>query len=80
MHGKIKITLKDATLTIEDDGIGIEKHKIKEIFNRFYRATSVTGGFGIGLSIVSSICQTYKIHIDVDSKVDEGTTFKLNFK
>jgi len=80
MNGKIKITLKDSQLIISDNGIGIDEQKIKEIFNRFYRATSVTGGFGIGLSIVSSICKAYKIDIEVKSKLNEGTTFTLNFK
>jgi len=80
VNGKIKITLKDSTLTIEDDGIGIEEKKLKEIFTRFYRATSQNGGFGIGLNIVSSICQAYKIQIDVSSKLKEGTTFTLDFK
>ena len=79
MNGKIKITLKNNQLIISDNGIGIEEKKIKEIFNRFYRATSVSGGFGIGLSIVSSICKTYKINIDVNSKPNNGTTFTLNF-
>lgn len=80
INGKIKISLKDSTLIIEDNGIGIQEEKLKEIFNRFYRATSQNGGFGIGLNIVSSICQAYKIKIDVKSKLDEGTRFTLDFK
>ncbi len=80
VNGKIKITLKNSILTIEDNGIGIEQKKLKEIFNRFYRATSQNGGFGIGLNIVSTICKTYKIDIDVHSKINIGTTFILDFK
>jgi len=79
MQGKIKILLKNSTLVIEDNGIGIEEKKLKEIFTRFYRATSQNGGFGIGLNIVSSICQSYDIKIDVKSKLNEGTTFTLDF-
>ena len=80
VNGKIKITLKNSLLIIEDNGIGIDEKKLKQIFNRFYRATAQNGGFGIGLNIVSSICQSYQIKIDVVSKIDEGTTFTLNFQ
>jgi len=79
ISGTIKITLINGVLTIKDNGIGIEEKKVKQIFNRFYRATSQNGGFGIGLNIVSSICQSYKIKIGVTSKIKEGTTFTLDF-
>lgn len=78
--GKIEITLKDSTLTIKDSGIGIEDKKIKDIFNRYYRATTQSGGFGIGLNIVQNICQKYNIKFKVESKLKEGSTFIFNFK
>ncbi len=76
---KIEIELTKKYLKIKDEGIGIEQKKLKDIFNRFYRATSTQGGFGIGLSIVDSICKNYNIKIDVKSKIDHGTTFTLTF-
>ncbi len=78
-HGHIKIILKNRSLYIEDDGIGIDKDKLDKIFKRYYRATDEVGGFGIGLDIVYSICKTYNIEIKVNSKKDEGTLFVLNF-
>ena len=80
MGGKIEITLTKNHLTIKDNGIGIDEKKLRDIFNRFYRATSTQGGFGIGLSIVNTICRNYNIKIDVTSKIKKGTTFKLTFK
>lgn len=79
MGGKIDILLKNKTLIIKDNGIGIEEKKIKDIFNRYYRATEEQGGFGIGLSIVNKICKDYNIEITVESKLNEGTTFSLSF-
>ena len=79
MGGRIDILLENKTLIIKDNGIGIEEKKIKDIFNRYYRATSEQGGFGIGLSIVNKICMNYKIDINVESKLNEGTTFSLSF-
>ena len=77
--GKIEITLKNKTLTIKDNGIGIEEVKIKSIFERYYRATKVDGGFGIGLSMVSDICKKYNLLLDVKSKVGEGSEFLVGF-
>ena len=65
-NNKIKLMFKD-------EGIGI-KDKSK-IFERYYRGDKITGGFGIGLSIVKNICIKNKIEIKVESQVNKGTTF-----
>jgi len=75
----ITITLKDSMLSIEDEGIGIEKEKQKEIFEKFKRGTEYSGGFGVGLNIVKSICDTYGIEIALTSVLGEGTVFSLRF-
>jgi two-component system OmpR family sensor kinase len=77
LNGKIEIILKDKTLIIKDWGIGIKEEKIKDIYNRYYRATSLNGGFGLGLNIVNMICKKYNIKIEVSSQENIGTTFKL---
>lgn len=77
--GNIEISLKNSVLKISDTGIGIEKQKQKNIYNRYYRATSEQGGFGIGLNIVGHICKKYNIKIEVNSKLKKGTTFTLSF-
>jgi len=77
--GQIDISLKNRILKISDTGIGIEEEKLKDIYKRYYRATSEQGGFGIGLNIVSHICNKYNIKIDVESKRSLGTTFILSF-
>jgi two-component system, OmpR family, sensor kinase len=79
MNGKLEIILNNNILIIKDTGIGIEKEKINNIFNRYYRATQEQGGFGIGLNIVNKICKNYNIKIEVESKLNEGTIFTLNF-
>jgi len=78
--GAVKVVLKSKTLTIEDTGIGIDREKINNIFDRYYRATTNSGGFGIGLSIVRQICNKYNIELKVESIKDKGTKFILNFK
>ena len=73
--GKIKVSLKNGILTIEDNGIGISKKDQESIFKRYYRATTQDGGFGMGLNIVYKICKEYKIDINVQSTPKVGTTF-----
>ena len=75
--GNIDIILQNSELIIKDSGIGISKDKIKDIFNRYYRATNQSGGFGLGLNIVNMICKTYNITIDVQSFENIGSTFTL---
>lgn len=75
----IYIDLKNCKLSIKDEGIGISEDKQKEIFQRYSRVTSEEGGFGIGLDIVSSVCNNYNIPIDLNSKESLGSIFILDF-
>ncbi|QKJ28144.1 two-component system sensor histidine kinase, putative CusS [Aliarcobacter cibarius] len=79
IDGNIDIIFKNRELIIKDTGIGVSKDKIKDIFNRYYRGTNQSGGFGLGLNIVNMICKTYNIKIDVESIEYNGTKFILNF-
>ena len=76
--GKIIVTLKNNILSISDNGIGIDIKDQKNIFNRYYRATTQDGGFGLGLNIVYKICKEYNIEIKVESKLKVGTTFSFD--
>jgi len=75
----IFITLKNRTLKVKDTGIGIDKGMQKDIFKRYHRTNEERGGFGIGLSIVLSICKEYNIKLDLESQKGDGSTFILTF-
>ena len=75
----IAIVLEKGKFAIRDEGIGIAPEKIKVIFERFKRGTEYSGGFGVGLNIVKTICDRYDIRIEVDSTLNRGTEFRLNF-
>ena len=70
-------------MEVEDTGVGIEEKNLSKIFDRFYRVDSShnqnTGGTGLGLNIVKQICSALNAKIDVSSKVDIGTIFKVTF-
>lgn len=78
-HSDIFITLKANRFIIEDHGIGIDPHRLPDIFERFHRGTDYAGGFGIGLNIVQSICNDHHIAIEVISEKGKGTRFVLTF-
>lgn len=77
---KIFIKLSEDSFSIQDQGIGIAKEKLDTIFQRFTRASSYAGGFGIGLNIVESIVKKYNYTIDIQSKEHQGTKVSINFR
>ena len=66
-----------ACIEITDDGCGMSVEVLKSIFNPFF--TTKANGTGLGLPIVHSILESYNSWLDVESQVDKGTTFTLNF-
>jgi PAS domain S-box-containing protein len=66
---------------VSDEGIGMDAEQVAHCFDKFWQAESTDvrrfGGTGIGLYIVRSLVEAMGAHIDVLSKVDEGSTFVL---
>ena len=85
--GSINVCLVDEDpfvyLEVKDTGIGIDKKNFDNLFERFYRVeksrSRKTGGVGLGLSICQRICDIHHTHIEVESKVGVGSTFKVKF-
>ncbi|MDD6055402.1 MAG: HAMP domain-containing sensor histidine kinase [Helicobacteraceae bacterium] len=77
--GSVEIVLGENYLQISDTGCGISKDAMPKIFDRYFRANSQQGGFGIGLALVKSICDLYKIKITCKSKECKGTSFMLEW-
>ncbi|MCX7913477.1 MAG: PAS domain S-box protein, partial [Thermodesulfovibrionales bacterium] len=62
-------------IEIRDQGIGIPEENLGKIFDPFF--TTKEGGSGLGLAVVYSIIKNHGGHIQVSSKVNEGTTFQI---
>jgi signal transduction histidine kinase len=73
----IKVFPEKAVIVVEDNGIGIGDKYIDKIFNMFYRATEKSEGSGLGLYIVKEALDKLKGSIKVDSKINKGTTFRI---
>ena len=74
---EIHVNEKEAVISIEDNGEGIEESKLPHIFDMFYRATEKSVGSGLGLYIVKKVADKLNAKIDVTSEELEGTTFKI---
>ena len=66
--GELNIALKPNALNIQNAGHSIEAKKITEIHQRFKRANSSEGGFGIGLDIIGQVVQRYNFKFQISSK------------
>ena len=90
LNGKVSLDVKPSKnhliIAVKDDGIGINKKYLPNIFDRFYRIdssrtyanrgiSSTKSGFGLGLSMAKKIVENHKGNISVSSELTKGTTF-----
>lgn len=68
-------------IIVRDNGSGIHPEDIPYIFKRFYRSrfSKDTQGIGLGLPLAKAIIEAHNGSIEVDSELDVGTTFTINF-
>jgi signal transduction histidine kinase len=78
---KVKLTAKvtdtEATIHIEDNGVGIIEEHLNKIFQIFFRSTDFKNGLGIGLYIVKEALTRIGGDISVKSDFGKGTAFTL---
>ncbi len=70
-----------AEVRISDTGIGIEPEEIPKIFDKFYRVKNPKArqiiGTGLGLAIVKGIVEAHRGTVEVESRLGEGSTFRV---
>ena len=68
---------------VQDQGIGIAENKRKSLFVRFENLVDKNifnqASSGIGLSLVKELVEMHKATISVDSRLGEGSCFKVDF-
>ena len=60
-------------ITVSDTGKGISEEDVDSIFEPFY--TTSESGTGLGLAITHGIIEQHGGTIEVESKMDQGTSF-----
>jgi len=86
-NGTVKVKLKQINshirVKVSDTGIGIPEDVRDKIFDEFYRTDNALkkkiSGTGLGLSIARKIAEEHQGYIEVESNVNEGSTFSVTF-
>ncbi|AXV64444.1 two-component system sensor histidine kinase PhoR [Pseudoalteromonas lipolytica] len=72
-----------AAFSVTDNGDGIASEHINRLTERFYRVdkarSRTTGGSGLGLAITKHVLTRHDSHLNIKSKVGEGSTFSFAF-
>lgn len=84
-NGSVKVLLSKTEsriiIRVSDTGIGINEKEKEKIFESFYRSKDSKNksimGSGVGLSLVRGLVNVYDGNIELESKVDRGTTFSI---
>jgi two-component system phosphate regulon sensor histidine kinase PhoR len=82
----VSVSLEEAAdevvICVSDHGPGISREHVARLFERFYRVDKARsrdlGGTGLGLAIVKHIAQAHGGRVSVDSRVGEGSTFRIH--
>lgn len=83
--GKVLVKLENTdqkiNITVSDTGIGMTEEETNKLFKEFFRVKSeqtkhITGS-GLGLSIIKGVVELYRGEIKVESKIGEGSTFRI---
>ncbi|WP_027359450.1 two-component system sensor histidine kinase NtrB [Desulforegula conservatrix] len=69
---------KRVMLMVKDNGSGMSSEDLTSVFTPFY--TTKPAGNGLGLCIVHRILENYDARIDITSREDSGTEFRIFFK
>ncbi len=77
--GKLEITLTATQLEIQNEGDGIKRENISLIQNRFRRANSSEGGFGIGLDIIAQVVKRYNFAFIINSDTNKPTKVTIKW-
>ncbi len=64
-------------LTVSDQGCGIDEAALQHIFEPFFTTKEVGKGTGLGLSTVHGIVRQHGGWVEVESAVDQGSTFRV---
>ena len=79
VNGSIVVKVDKNLLEVEDTGIGIAQKNIVQMQERYTRFNKSSGGFGIGLSIVSEIAKEYALNIEIISELNQGTKVRVTW-
>src|SRR5215204_6581633 len=75
--GDIKVRTRSGVVTVQDEGAGISPVNLPHIFERFYKGTDSSQGFGLGLSICKDLTERMGGSISIRSREGVGTAVEI---
>jgi PAS domain S-box-containing protein len=75
--GDIKVRTRSCAITLQDEGAGISSVDLPHIFERFYKGTGSSQGFGLGLSICKDLTERMGGSISIRSREGVGTAVEI---
>lgn len=78
---RIEVNITGSGISVKDNGRGISKEDMKHIFEIFYQgdASRNQEGFGLGLALCQRIAELHHSKLSVESSLQEGSIFSLQF-
>jgi signal transduction histidine kinase len=70
----------EVLISVEDEGMGIERSELSRVFEPFYRSRSVSSrvhGLGLGLALVKRVAEAHGGRVAVESTPRQGSRFTL---
>ncbi len=76
---EILVKIEESHISVSDKGVGISDKDIDKVTKKFYRSGTHNwdNSMGLGLSIVKTILSLHQSKLDIQSKVDKGSTFSF---
>lgn len=77
--GRVLVSVASGTVSVEDEGPGVDPADVPRIFDRFYRAAAARGrpGSGLGLAIVKQVAESHRGSVDLGQAAGGGARFSL---
>lgn len=66
-------------ISVIDNGVGIDEENLSKIFEPYFSTKQKDTGSGLGLFVTSELVKAMNGYIEVESKVNEGTSFRIYF-
>ena len=79
-EGTVHIILNKNSITVEDEGVGVNESELPKLFDRHYRVGKPNSkGSGLGLAIVKRLCDLYNWKIEIKRNKTTGLSATLTF-